>query len=311
MDLLLLKILVCVGLLFSTFIASLLPLTVIRNLHTAVDPDRRTWYYRVIGLLNCFAGGVFLSTAILELSPKVIKALMKSLPDEKFPLAEFTIAFGFLIILVIEQIAIACKEQVVDTMSPIERLNARPSEREILRINEVSTTNSSDLPEPVETKPTSNLRSVLLMATLSLHSLFEGLAIGLQTDMSSVVQILVAVLLHKAVIAFSMGLNLLQSELALIAVIILDFLFSVTSPVGVLIGMYVDYKISNSVVVPILSGVLQGIACGTFLYITCFEVLPRELEQGRDRLMKLVMLLTGFSISCGAVFLDPENQGRS
>lgn len=77
-----------------------------------------------------------------------------------------------------------------------------------------------------------------------------------------------------------MGLNLLQSELTLIAVIILDLLFSVTSPVGVLIGLYVDYEITNSTVVPVLSGVLQGIACGTFLYITCFEVLPRELEQG-------------------------------
>lgn len=311
MDLMLLKLLLSVGLLSFTFIASLLPLTIIRNLRTASDPDRRTLYYRVIGLLNCFAGGVFLSTAILELSPKVIKALMKSLPDVKFPLAEFTIAFGFLTILITEQVAIACKEQVVDTMSPIERLNARPSEREVLQINEASTTNSSDLPEPVETKPTSNLRSVLLMVTLSLHSLFEGLAIGLQTDIPSFVQVLVAVLLHKVVIAFSMGLNLLQSELALITVIILDFLFSVTSPIGLLVGLYVDYEISGSVEVAVLSGVLQGIACGTFLYITCFEVLPRELEQGRDRLMKLLMLLVGFSMSCGVVFLDPENQGTS
>ena len=77
-----------------------------------------------------------------------------------------------------------------------------------------------------------------------------------------------------------MGLNLLQSELALIAVVILDFVFSITSPMGVLVGLYIDCEISNSLKVTILSGILQGIACGTFLYITCFEVLPRELEQG-------------------------------
>lgn len=53
----------------------------------------------------------------------------------------------------------------------------------------------------METKPTSSLRSVLLMVALSLHSLFEGLAIGLQTDMPSLLEILVAVLLHKVRVA--------------------------------------------------------------------------------------------------------------
>lgn len=61
--------------------------------------------------------------------------IFQSLPDTKFPFAEFTIAFGFLIILVTEQIAIACKEQVIDTMSPIERLNVRTTERDILQVS--------------------------------------------------------------------------------------------------------------------------------------------------------------------------------
>jgi zinc transporter ZupT len=49
----------------------------------------------------------------------------------------------------------------------------------------------------VEQEPTSHLRSVLLLATLSIHSVFEGLAIGLQTNIDSVLDIFIAVMTHK------------------------------------------------------------------------------------------------------------------
>lgn len=55
----------------------------------------------------------------------------------------------------------------------------------------------SSLPETVELKPTSHLRSVLLLAVLSIHSVFEGLAIGLQSNMAAILNIFVAVMLHK------------------------------------------------------------------------------------------------------------------
>lgn len=41
----------------------------------------------------------------------------------------------------------------------------------------------------VEADPHSSFRSVLLTAALSLHSVFEGLAIGLQPDVDSVMQV--------------------------------------------------------------------------------------------------------------------------
>lgn len=56
------------------------------------------------------------------------------------------------------------------------------------------------LPQTVEPEPTSHLRSVLLLAVLSIHSVFEGLAIGLQTDIDSILNIFIAVMLHKVTV---------------------------------------------------------------------------------------------------------------
>ena len=51
----------------------------------------------------------------------------------------------------------------------------------------------------------SALRSVLLIIALTFHSLFEGLAIGLQTELGELMSIFIAVVVHKAVMAFSLG----------------------------------------------------------------------------------------------------------
>lgn len=43
-----------------------------------------------------------------------------------FPVAEFMVSFGFLVVMVMEQTTLACKEQEVDTLTPIQRLSQQP-----------------------------------------------------------------------------------------------------------------------------------------------------------------------------------------
>jgi len=148
-------------------------------------------------------------------------------------------------------------------------------------------------------------RSVLLVAALSLHSVLEGVAIGLQPSIEDVVQITVAVMLHKAVIAFSLGLNLVQSALGLTAILQSCLVFCSTSPIGIGLGMLAD-EMGNSPQSVLVNGALQGLACGTFIYVTFFEVLPRELSNGIQRLPKVLAVLIGFSVVCGVLFLDPD-----
>lgn len=141
----------------------------------------------------------------------------------------------------------------------------------------------------------SSLRTTLLVLALSLHSVFEGIAVGLQLNLEQILQILIAVLIHKSIIAFTLGINVIQSRLRIRAIVECIVLFSVMSPLGVGIGMAID-KFDKGVEVYLVSGILQGIACGTFLYVTFFEVLPHELNSGKSRLLKLTCVILGFSL---------------
>lgn len=69
-----------------------------------------------ISFLNCFACGVFLGTLFLDLQPDVIEGFKTSLEalgiESSYPLAQFCTVFGFLLVLVVERIAMSCKNDV-------------------------------------------------------------------------------------------------------------------------------------------------------------------------------------------------------
>lgn len=114
-----------------------------------------------------------------------------------------------------------------------------------------------------------------MLTALSIHSLLEGLAIGIQDTTAKVMILFTAVISHKLVVAFCLGVELTANQGSkfkhhFIAI----FVFSAGSVVGILIGMgLVDL---NSVADSKFLPVLQGIAGGTLLYVTLCEVLPRE-----------------------------------
>lgn len=263
-----------------------------------------------MSLLNCFAGGVFLGTCLLDLFPEVQDNVNEAviLFDIKgsFPIAEFLVVMGLFLVLIVEQVSLDCKPE---PSRESESLLGEDTESHTSPTDYGSTPNNNSLIQnhghSHSVTTNSSLRSLLLLLALSLHSIFEGLAIGLQPKVDEVLQIFVAVVLHKCVIAFSLSLNLVQSNLKTAAIIKLSFIFCVASPIGLGIGMGV-MEVSDTRHAVILSGLLQGLACGTFLYVTFFEVLPHELNSSDLRMSKLFFIILGFAASCVIVFLDPD-----
>ena len=117
---------------------------------------------------------------------------------------------------------------------------------------------------------------------------------GLQSSVGSLTAIFVAVLFHKSLMAFSMGTNLVRSKQKKRHVIAASCIFAFMSPVGISTGLVMQATGVGGTN-GIANAVFQSIACGTFLYITFFEVLVREFDAAGDRLSKVVSLLLGFA----------------
>lgn len=144
--------------------------------------------------------------------------------------------------------------------------------------------------------PTTNLG---LLVALSIHSLLEGLVIGLEALPSKVLLLLGAVASHKLVVGFCLGVELASNTQAFCKHFICILVFSVSSVAGICLGMLISDIPSDftDIVIPIL----QALAGGTLLYVTVSEVLPRERARWHQEhakrsagIIQFVCVATGF-----------------
>lgn len=138
------------------------------------------------------------------------------------------------------------------------------------------------------------LRSLVFLLALSMHTIFEGLALGLQPSAQQVLTLLAVILVHKAIISFTVGIRFAESMHSIRRTVVALLVLSITAPVGVAIGTAVTETGQQSLATDVASAVLQGLATGTFLYVTFFEVL---LDQMKDdyNVLKVLAVIVGFA----------------
>jgi zinc transporter 1/2/3 len=143
-----------------------------------------------------------------------------------------------------------------------------------------------------------SVRGLLVVLALSIHELFEGLAVGLQTSTSYVWYMLGAVSAHKLVIAFCVGIELVSSRTKFILTLVYISTFALVSPLGIGIGIGLSES-NGSVQEGVPNAILQGMASGTLLYVVFFEVLQRERGSKESGLKQLLAIVVGFGIMFG------------
>ncbi|CDW54842.1 Fmp27 GFWDK and Apt1 and Zip domain containing pr otein [Trichuris trichiura] len=305
------KLLLIVCLLVVTLGSSLFPLLFRRIVSNAQSLRIRQQVVTIFSLLSCFGGGVFLGTSLLDLLPDTREELLEAADSSSysfrnFPLAEFFTAIGFSFILCIEQLAIHAKwtcgrraSVASSNQSNCGTAGASTCEGKPL-LNEShrqpsysSVTNEEDVHEDPMTH--SWLRAIILVLTLSIHALFEGLAMGLIGQYTTAFQIFAALCIHRSLVAFSLGLRLISfKDVSTCTVILFCTAFAAVGSLGGFIGIVLSEAL-RSKLAHFITGSLQGIACGTFLYIVTFEILPHELSTSTAHLLpvKLIFFLAG------------------
>ncbi|NWV43681.1 S39A1 protein, partial [Grantiella picta] len=235
-------------------------------------PDPRS---PVLSLVSCFSGGVFLGTFLLDLLPDYLGSIAAALEGLRitlqFPLPEFILAMGFFLVLVLEQVTLAQRE----LSEPPEESRALLPNGSIQSPVPGVSGGSVGSPVPVSGAPGA-LRAGALALALALHAVLEGLALGLREGDAAALRVLLALLLHKGAVAFGLCLELLRSRLRPPAV---------------------------ASCLRLCRAVLEGLAAGTFLFVTFLEILPQELGVPQNRIPKVILILAGFALVSAILFV--------
>ncbi|KAM6949831.1 zinc transporter ZIP1-like [Lycodopsis pacificus] len=288
-----------IGLLLLTLLFGFIPARVKWFRDTNGTDTHRT----VLSLISCFAGGVFLAACLLDIIPDYLSDINAELDarsvETSFPLPEFIMAAGFFMVLILESIVLNCREMRV---AQEERAPLIPDNRNGHGHGASPDLEGSGHHVHVDFQAHSPFRSFMLFLTLSLHSVFEGLAIGLQSTDSKVLEICIAILVHKSIIVFSLSVKLVQSAVRPLWVAAYIGVFAMMSPIG--IGVGISVMAARLAAGTLIQAVLEGLAAGTFIYITFLEILPHELNSPGKQLLKVLFILLGFSIMAALTFLD-------
>eukprot|EP00658_Telonema_sp_P-2_P058240 TRINITY_DN4669_c0_g1_i3.p2 TRINITY_DN4669_c0_g1~~TRINITY_DN4669_c0_g1_i3.p2 ORF type:complete len:140 (+),score=26.14 TRINITY_DN4669_c0_g1_i3:161-580(+) len=132
----------------------------------------------------------------------------------------------------------------------------------------------------------------------SVHSVFEGLALGTCSQTGNFRSVFIAIASHGPIGAFALAVSLVKSSASRTKFWVLALIFCSMCPIGVCVGMVVP---SDDVV----QGVFQAIAAGTFVYVSVEEILPKELSHASpNKLGKILAYVAGVGFMAGVKVLD-------
>ncbi|PNW82918.1 hypothetical protein CHLRE_06g299600v5 [Chlamydomonas reinhardtii] len=133
--------------------------------------------------------------------------------------------------------------------------------------------------------------AVLLAAALCIHSILEGMALGAQVSMRSTEDIMMAIAAHKGLAAYALGASIVESGASSTRFWTVIGLFAAATPLGILMGYGLSSSANSKP-----GAALSALASGTFLYVAFMEVIPKELADGKNRLLKMGVFLLGYGL---------------
>ncbi|KAL8601158.1 hypothetical protein ACOMHN_002965 [Nucella lapillus] len=140
-----------------------------------------------------------------------------------------------------------------------------------------------------------HFRSIIYIMALSLHGIFEGLALGLQSRETSVWSLCFALCLHRCVLAFQLGMDLCGARESQGTAFLCIGTFTLISALGIVLGILFSSGALLYADVTVPEAILQSLATGTIFYIVFFDILFKDL-QGVGDLKRVSSCFVGFSL---------------
>ncbi|CAB3397908.1 unnamed protein product [Caenorhabditis bovis] len=288
-------LILAVTLLFVTILSGLVPIALIEHLKKkGRDPSKRGW----LSYLSCFSGGVFLATCFLGVVPHVDRLFFELQHEWQFtvgfPIPQAIICVGFFLVY--------ATEELIGALFTFERVP----------LNEQDETNMFKLADENEKlTPPEDHRSVLRALTfavaISFHSILEGFALGVQDTSGGLISLFLSLLIHKAVEAFSVGIQLSKagSHAQLRILISTIVIYGLMTPIGSILGAFLQMG-GKSLQKDWAMLVLESLAGGTFIYVTFVEIVAHEKQNHFNNFKQLICIGFGFLLICAMTAIFGE-----
>jgi len=153
------------------------------------------------------------------------------------------------------------------------------------------------------------LAPYMLMIVLSAHSFISGIALGFQNDFDAALAITIAIVSHKWVESFAIGVSLFRMKFTVKKLMVLLCVYAIWEPLGTFVGLLVSV-LTNGDLSRHIEGFADAVASGTFIYVATIDILVEEFARLKDRYLKAVVCSFAFILMCSLLFLLDRDHNR-
>ena len=146
--------------------------------------------------------------------------------------------------------------------------------------------------------PTSSITPYILLIALSVHGIFEGIALGVMNTIRECSILFSAIILHKWAASFALGISFYKSGTEKELFIKMILLFTSFGPIGIIIGMIFS-DAGN-----LIKGIMLSISGGTFIYVAASEVIVEEFSLSKKTNIKFLWFLIGGLLTFILTFIE-------
>lgn len=232
---------------------------------------------RTLALADTFAGGVLGGAGLLHLLSAGNSGFRRFAPNIDYPLAPLLAGVGFLLILLIEGV-------IVGKQSAVGNAQVRHGHAVSHELGY----------GPPSVQPTKYYPYVLLIV-LSVHSVIVGLALGAQQSVYGVFIVFAAILAHKSVAGFALGIGYAKTRIPWRSAMPKIAFFAASTPVAILAATVIGVLTS----LPgghLFTAIFDSLGAGTFLYIAALDIIRSEFNNPDDGLSKWLSTCAGFAV---------------
>eukprot|EP01116_Phalansterium_solitarium_P011886 TRINITY_DN27731_c0_g1_i1.p1 TRINITY_DN27731_c0_g1~~TRINITY_DN27731_c0_g1_i1.p1 ORF type:complete len:318 (+),score=130.15 TRINITY_DN27731_c0_g1_i1:50-1003(+) len=251
---------------------------------------------RLLSFGNVLSGGVFLAAGFTHMLSEAVEGFgrldVSWLGKLAGPLPYFLCMLGLLLTFFVERVV----QQHRHGHNPLDHVGHAHHASHAPALEQQASDESRGI-----RKDSEQLNVWMLSVLLSVHSLIEGVALGIEDTVADTSNVFIAIVSHKAFAAFALGVSLAKHNASANVMFRFVAAFSLMTPAGIVLGVTASalQDSSNS----IAAEAIKAVSAGTFIYIALVEVIIEEFDSAvsasrRDKILKFIVLLLGATLMC-------------
>ncbi|KAK7371797.1 hypothetical protein VNO80_05162 [Phaseolus coccineus] len=294
------KIGAIVSILFASAVGVTLPL--LSKIFPALHPEKDFFF-----MVKAFAAGVILSTGFIHVLPDAFQKLtppcLCNHPWPDFSFAGFVAMLAAIGTLMVDSLATAYFKK-----STLRNMDGVVDEEDLHNPHATHHDHShahASMPSPSTNLLRHRVISQVLELGIVVHSVIIGISLGASESPKTIRPLIAALTFHQFFEGMGLGGCISQARLKRRAVIIMALFFSLTTPVGIAIGMIISGGYDeNEPRALIVEGVLNAASAGILIYMSLVDLLAPDLMHPKIQASTTLQIGVNTSLVIGAAFMS-------